>query len=82
MSERRSRLLPDELDRRTLGFGVLGGVWGSLLFVMLVLVGGIRTLFRSLFGAAYPVVLAVLALGFGVFVGLAFAELDGEVTLG
>jgi len=65
--------------RRVWAFGVLGMCWGIVAYVMLMLLPGVREFVALLFGRAYPVVVAILVIGFGVFLGLVFAQMRGRV---
>jgi hypothetical protein len=67
--------------RRVWVSGVVGAVWGTVGYVMLVLLPGVRELAALLFGEAYPVVLAILVIGFGVFLGMVFGRMQHDVSL-
>jgi hypothetical protein len=67
--------------RRVWASGVVGAFWGTVVYVMLVLLPGVRELAALLFGDAYPVVLAILVIGFGVFLGMVFGRMQHDVSL-
>lgn len=81
MKERLLSWLEADDQRRVWVSGTVGGLWGALVFVMVVLLPSVRRALGDVFGASYPVVVAILATGFGIALGLTFTRLDAEIDL-
>lgn len=84
---RLSRTVVEWLDsdprRRVWISGVVGGLGGSVVYVLFMLLPGVPTFLSLLFGPspAYQIVVAILLIGFGVFLGMLFAQMRQGLPL-